>query len=208
MFNKTTFLVLSILANTFSFGATDALGWTDSSQYQGWEYDASRLSANIARGATTGAATAGLGTLAAGGSTAAQVGYGTVLAANAATGGYQVGSGINSVADGNYLTGAGQIIGGGLSIAGSISGAKAITPKPLGLGTDPTQAPPGTVWRGQPGSVPGSEKGSYYNPTTGESFRPDLNHDQPIGPHWDYQRRGEPGAGYRIFLDGRIEPNR
>jgi hypothetical protein len=125
----------SILANTFTFGGTDYLGWTDSSQYQGWEYDASRAFANVGRGATIGLATAGLGTLAAGGSTVAQVGYGGVLAANAGYGGYQVGSGINSVIDGNYITGAGQILGGGLSLYGSYAGASTLANATVNQGT-------------------------------------------------------------------------
>ena len=117
----------SILANTFTFGYSDQWGWTDSTQYQGFEYDVSRFSASVAQGALIGAGTAGLGNLAAAGNTAAQVGYGGVLAVNAGYGGYQVGSGINSmVYDGNYIGGAAQIVGGGLSIAGSIKGANAI----------------------------------------------------------------------------------
>jgi len=71
-------------------------------------------------------------------------------------------------------------------------------------GSDPTKAPPGTEWRGQPGSTPGSPEGSYYNPSTGESFRPDLNHPDPIGPHWDY--RAPDGTWYRIMPDGTVIP--
>ena len=43
-----------------------------------------------------------------------------------------------------------------------------------------------------------------YNPKTGESLRPDLDHDDPIGPHWDYHVR--PGGRYRIFPDGSKVP--
>jgi len=112
----------SILANTFTFGYSDQWGWTDSTQYQGFEYDVSRFSASVARGATIGLATAGVGSLAAGGSTAAQVGYGGILAANVGYGGYQVGSGFNSIADGNYLQGTAQIAGGGLALVGYLKG--------------------------------------------------------------------------------------
>jgi len=112
----------SILANTFTFGYSDAWGWTDSTQYQGFEYDVSRFSANVARGALAGAGTAGLGNLAAAGNVAAQVGYGGIMAAGVFQGGAQIGYGIGNVIDGNYLAGAGQIAGGSLSAYGSYAG--------------------------------------------------------------------------------------
>ena len=116
----------SILANTFTFGYSDAWGWTDSTQYQGSMYDVSRFSASVAQGAIIGLTTAGLGNLAATGSTAAQIGYGGAMAAGAFQGGYQVASGIATIADGNYLSGAGQIAGGGLSIYGSYAGMNSL----------------------------------------------------------------------------------
>jgi RHS repeat-associated protein len=67
-------------------------------------------------------------------------------------------------------------------------------------GNDATQAPPGTVWNGRPGSTPGSRQGNYYNPDTGESFHPDLEHSEPTGPHWDY--RAPDGTWHRIFPGG------
>ena len=48
-----------IVANTLSFGATDALGLTDSSRHQGGVYDASRALATIGREAALAAATLG-----------------------------------------------------------------------------------------------------------------------------------------------------
>ena len=78
------------------------------------------------------------------------------------------------------------------------------TGSPKWPGTDPTKAPPGTQWRGQPGSTPGSGQGNYYNPNTGETFRPDLNHPAPIPPHWDY--RAPDGTWYRIMPDGSVVP--
>jgi hypothetical protein len=71
-------------------------------------------------------------------------------------------------------------------------------------GDDPGKGPSGTEWRGRPGSVPGDGHGNYYNPTTGESFRPDLNHPEPIGPHWDY--RDSDGNWHRIRPDGEVVP--
>lgn len=53
---------------------------------------------------------------------------------------------------------------------------------------DPTKPPgQGWQWRGRPGSVPGSKDGSWYNPGTKESLRPDLDHGPPHGEHWDYK---------------------
>ncbi|GEM_PF-4393773 len=64
---------------------------------------------------------------------------------------------------------------------------------------DPTVSPgPDWEWRG-------GEKGQWYNPKTQESLRPDLDHPEPIGPHWDYTKRGQKG-GWRIYPDGRTEP--
>lgn len=75
---------------------------------------------------------------------------------------------------------------------------------------DSTKAPEGYRWRGQKGSKPGSRNGSYTNPETGETLNPDLDHDPPIGPHWDYGEGGKRGErkwrnGWIIFPDGSIE---
>jgi hypothetical protein len=59
----------------------------------------------------------------------------------------------------------------------------------------------GYEWRGK--GIPGSKQGNWYNPDTKEWLRPDLNHPEPIPPHWDY---GAPdGKTYRIFPDGTFE---
>lgn len=50
-------------------------------------------------------------------------------------------------------------------------------------GKDPIKAPAGFEWRGKAGAVKGSKDGNYYNPKTGESLRPDLDHADPVGPH-------------------------
>ena len=71
-------------------------------------------------------------------------------------------------------------------------------------GWDSTKSPGrGYVWRGN-GSV-GSSQGSWYNPKTGVSLHPDLNHPAPITPHWDYSVKGVDG-GFRIFPDGTWGP--
>lgn len=71
-------------------------------------------------------------------------------------------------------------------------------------GDDPQKAPEGTEWKG-PGEK-GSSEGNYYNPQTGESWHPDLNHPAPIGPHWDYNYRGSGCDGWRVFPDGGVAP--
>ena len=68
-------------------------------------------------------------------------------------------------------------------------------------GDDPTVAPDGYEWRGK--GPQGSKEGSYYNPKTDTSLHPDLNHPDPIGPHWDYNG---PEGEFRIFPDGSIKP--
>jgi len=68
-------------------------------------------------------------------------------------------------------------------------------------GNDPTKAPEGTEWRG-PGEK-GSKEGSYYNPETKESWRPDLDHPLPIGPHWDYKDANK--VWWRVYENGEIK---
>lgn len=58
-------------------------------------------------------------------------------------------------------------------------------------------------WRGP--DAPGGEKGAWFNPKTGETLKPDLNHDLPIGPHWDYIPYKN-GPQHRISPDGTILP--
>ena len=80
------------------------------------------------------------------------------------------------------------------------------TGSPKYPGSDPAVAPPGTQWRGKPGTNPGDPQGSYYNPNTGESYHPDLNHPDPVGPHWDYV--APDGTQYRIMPDGTLVPKK
>ena len=69
-------------------------------------------------------------------------------------------------------------------------------------GDDPAEAPDGTSWRGS--GPQGSKDGNYYNQETGESWHPDLDHPDPIGPHWDYRDRA--GAWWRIGKGNIITP--
>ena len=56
-------------------------------------------------------------------------------------------------------------------------------------------------WRGS--SNPSEGKGNWYNPKTGEKWNADLDHGDPIGPHWDYT--DSRGNRYRVFPDGHME---
>jgi hypothetical protein len=68
--------------------------------------------------------------------------------------------------------------------------------------SDPTISPgEGFEWRGP--DAPGGDKGAWFNPSTGETLKPDLNHQTPIGPHWDYIPYKN-GPQYRLFPDGRM----
>ncbi|MBI1923434.1 hypothetical protein HYR99_04200 [Candidatus Poribacteria bacterium] len=69
----------------------------------------------------------------------------------------------------------------------------------------PTE-PPGSGWEWRGKGTPESGKGSWYNPKTGESLHPDLNHPNPIGPHYNYI--ASDGAQWRIFPDGGRDPKK
>ena len=88
----------------------------------------------------------------------------------------------------------------GLAIGGIPSVGPGGAPKPP---ADPAQSPgSGWEWRGK--GAPGTEEGSWYNPSTNESLHPDLSHPDPIGPHWDYIDAS--GNRFRIFPDGTVAP--
>jgi RHS repeat-associated protein len=72
-----------------------------------------------------------------------------------------------------------------------------------GVPDDPNTSP-GKDWEWRGSGDPDSGKGSYYNPKTEESLHPDLEHADPIGPHWDYETSS--GEKFRIDLDGNITP--
>lgn len=75
--------------------------------------------------------------------------------------------------------------------------------KPDYPGNDPTKSPgEGWEWRGK--GKPGSDKGSWHNPKTGELLHPDLNHPEGIDPHWDY--KGPNGSEGGISPDGEFVP--
>jgi hypothetical protein len=74
------------------------------------------------------------------------------------------------------------------------------------LGNDPTKPPSeGFKWKGK--GQPGSKEGNWHNPNTNESIHPDLGHDLPIKPHWDYVGPDFP-KGVRLNVDGSWEQKR
>lgn len=70
-------------------------------------------------------------------------------------------------------------------------------------GNDP-KTPPGEGWEWRGKGDVGSREGNWYNPATGESLHPDLNHPGDIGPHWDYWKKGVDGS-WRIFPDNSVK---
>ena len=67
---------------------------------------------------------------------------------------------------------------------------------------NPTESP-GDDWEWRGSGPPESNKGNWVNPDTEEWLHNDMNHGDPIGPHFDW---GAPdGKDYRIFPDGRVE---
>ncbi len=69
-------------------------------------------------------------------------------------------------------------------------------------GDDPT-VPPGEDWEWRGPDAPRGDRGAWYNPKTKESLKPDLNHEPPVGPHWDYGTKGKPS--YRWYPNGTFE---
>ncbi|MEI8592713.1 RHS repeat-associated core domain-containing protein [Photobacterium sp. Hal280] len=74
---------------------------------------------------------------------------------------------------------------------------------------DPTKSPIGEdgeewVWKGK--EPQGGPYGGYKNPNGPESLHPDpdLDHGEPVGPHWDLNDRK--GPGWRIYPDGTVKP--
>jgi RHS repeat-associated protein len=73
---------------------------------------------------------------------------------------------------------------------------------------DPSKPPVGLdgkpwTWRGP--DAPGGNRGGYVNPNNpDQSMHPDLNHPDPVGPHWDFTDRNV--GGWRVFPGGAIKP--
>jgi hypothetical protein len=59
-------------------------------------------------------------------------------------------------------------------------------PKPPPPIPDNPADSPGEGWEWRGTGPVGSDRGAWYNPDTGESLHPNLDHAPPIGPHWDW----------------------
>ncbi|MDR1101979.1 MAG: hypothetical protein LBL34_06500 [Clostridiales bacterium] len=94
-----------------------------------------------------------------------------------------------------------QVGNGGAGGSGDLSGLKweGTGPKPSYPGNNPMKPPPGYEWRGSGPSESG--KGSYYNGDR-TAWRPDLDHPEPIRPHWDYY---DGNKWWRVFPDDSYE---
>jgi RHS repeat-associated protein len=116
---------------------------------------------------------------------------GAVAVGTAIWAGYQVGAMIN------------QEISGDGFFDPLLNKEKERKPSPFPYpGDDPTKCPgEGWEWKGK--GKPGSKEGNWINTETDEQFRPDLNHKDPIGPHWDYTDNN--GKEYRVYPDGTWE---
>jgi RHS repeat-associated protein len=114
---------------------------------------------------------------------------------------FSSGSGSSSAQPQNG-NGVATAVGGTATFAGPNGTCTNVTPSAWPNFQDPSQAPgPGWAWRGN--GPPGSNQGAWYNPETGESLHPDLDHLDPIGPHYDYV--APDGTQYRIYQNGQIE---
>ncbi len=77
-----------------------------------------------------------------------------------------------------------------VSSVGTIAGNIYMKYNPPYPGRNPNKIPDGFNDRVNP-------KANYYNPKTDQSLRPDLNHAEPIGPHWDWIDSN--GVGWRLY---------
>lgn len=86
----------------------------------------------------------------------------------------------------------------GLNIAssiGTIAGNIYMMYNPRYPGNNPNKIPDGFNDRKNPNA-------NYYNPRTKQSLGPDLNHPEPIGPHWDWKDSN--GDWWRIYRYWRV----
>jgi hypothetical protein len=122
-----------IILNTFSFGGADAIGLTESVQYEGAGFDAARISAGISREAAVGLVTGGSSVLASGTGAMARAAMAVntgMRVVNAGRSGLAIGSGINRVASGDSggwldvgvgLLSVGTNIAGGTRLGGTLN---------------------------------------------------------------------------------------
>ena len=87
---------------------------------------------------------------------------------------------------GEELCGGAAAAAGAASFAGSDTGSLSCAGGAVYPNYDDPSQPPGPGWEWRGTGPPGSRQGSWYNPSTNQSVHPDLNHDPPKGPHYDY----------------------
>ncbi len=103
----------------------------------------------------------------------------------------------------------GQMIFGSQPITVPIPGGQNTVGPPMGIVPIPTNLlalidlldtiGSATDWLWKGSGTPGSSQGSWYNPNTKEYIHPDLQHPDPIGPHFDY--RDPQGKTWRVYPD-------
>ena len=95
----------------------------------------------------------------------------------------------------------------GASLASTvIAGASYLAEENTKTPTIDDLSKPNVKYHGDNPNVPPDEgfewkgKGNWVNKDTGEWYHPDLNHGEPIGPHWDYGQKGTPGKWRKLCL--------
>lgn len=178
-FAISTLIILGLIGVGFAAGATTAGVIAYNNDVRGWA-----LVGCILGGGLIGGAIGGLvGYFAGPGIAAMLASTGTV------GGGMTLAGGLGALSGGIALSSVGTIALAGLGVLTATASGLIVMAaqwKPGSWpGDDPTKSPgDGFEWRGK---LPvGGDKGAWYNPFTGDSLHPDLNHPQPIGPHWDW----------------------
>ena len=101
---------LHIYVNELSFGGTDALGWTQSGEYQGADFQSAQWVSVLTREGLIMVATAGTGTAASAGSRAALYANQTLLGLDAFRTGQGLGDGLNEMIETGGRSGAGTVL--------------------------------------------------------------------------------------------------
>jgi hypothetical protein len=109
----------------FTGGIFEEAGWTQSNRYQEGGFGAARFTATASRDAAIGLITAGAASWVSAGDVIGD----TAMAVNYAGRGYiayqsgaMIGNGVNDISDGNYVRGSGEVLLGGLGVAGTLTG--------------------------------------------------------------------------------------
>ena len=180
-FSITTLIILNLIAIGAITGGTVAGIYSYKSGVTGWN-----LVGNIINGVIIGGIVGGIvGLFAAPTIAGLLTSTGTIFGAFAFAGGSAVGSGIAISAIGKIaLVGVESLV----SILAGIIVMAAEWKQGSWPGDDPTvSSGDGFEWRGKPPA--GGKYGVWFNSSTGDSLHPDLNHPEPIGPHWDWVNR-------------------